>query len=80
MKAYRSTIVTAYKSSSELPSKPQGASYDFSTTPGALTMGNDGWATSPTGLSGTIWFCTGYVSEGAPSSIDWNEPCIYLTE
>lgn len=80
MKAYKSTIVTAYKSSSELPSKPQGASYNFSTTPGTLTMGNDGWVTSPTGLSGTIWFCTGYVSEGASSSIDWNEPCIYLTE
>lgn len=78
MTAYRTTTVTVFKSSTTLPSKPEGVSYNFSND--TLSLGTSGWSSSTSGLTGTIWFCTGYVSEGAPSAIDWTAPCMYLTE
>ena len=76
--AYKSATITVYKSSDTLPLKPVGVSYNFNSNPASIDVGESGWATSTTGLTGTIWFCTGHVNEANPSVVSWNEPCIYL--
>lgn len=75
---YKSATITVYKSSDTLPLKPVGVSYNFNSNPASINVGESDWSTSTTGLTGTIWFCTGHVNEANPSTVLWNEPCIYL--
>lgn len=76
MKPLESYHTTIYISSQTKPTTPTGGSYNFSTK--AFTAPS-GWATSITGLTGTIWFSSGTVFSDSNTSPVWSEPCMYIT-